>query len=158
MPTAIVSPRRRLVQPWVQSTRLEQDKKKAIWAKTEETATWLVNGLLDGHRIYAIRVCEDNGASRCIYYADYTSEQVQVLYTPSSCDIDELLKSGSISWHEFQIFLADRCASNDSVMDDYIRLIDLCEFDPISLVEETHGDAPADGCYLTITDLTGSIS
>jgi len=159
MPTAIVRPRRRIVQPWVQQfSRLEVDKKRAFWLTTEEAATWLVNGLIDGHRIYGIRLCEGSGVSRSIYYADYTTEQVRVLHNPSICDVDELQNSGSMSWYDFQLFLLDRCAPERTGMDDYIRLIDLCEFDPISLIDETHGDAPGDDCYLTITDLTGSIS
>ena len=159
MPTATVRPQKRLVQPWVRPvSRLEQNKKKAIQAKTEETATWLVNGLIDGHRIYGIRLCNSSGVSRSIYYADYTTEQVRVLYNPTTCDVNKMLQAGAMSWHDFQLFLMERCAPDRSGMDDYIRLIDLCEFDPISLIDETHGDSPEDDCYLTISDLTGSVS
>ena len=56
----------------------------------------------------------------------------------------------NVSWRDFQLFMLDRCAREDVPMDEYIRLMDLIDFDPMSLIEETHGSEPDDGCYLTI--------
>ena len=83
-------------------------------------------------------------------YADYTSERVYVENYPEGFAVTAFGSKRNVSWRDYQLFMIERCAKEDAPMDEYIRLMDLIDFDPASLIEETHGAEPDDGCYLTI--------
>ena len=103
-----------------------------------------------GHKVYVLRYHDASDHVRSMIYADYTTEQVYAENYPDGFAVTAFGTKRHISWRDYQLFLIHRCAKEDAPMDEYIRLMDLIDFDPASLIEEPHGAEPDDGCYLTI--------
>ena len=110
----------------------------------------IITAVQEGHKLYVLRYHDASDHVRSMIYADYTCEKVYVENYPDGFAVTAFGAKRHISWRDYQLFLAHRCAKEDAPMDEYIRLMDLIDFDPVSLIEETHGAEPDDGCYLTI--------
>ena len=103
-----------------------------------------------GHKLYVLRYHDASDHVRSMIFADYTTEQVYAENYPDGFAVTAFGNKHHVSWRDYQLFLVNRCARENAPMDEYIRLMDLIDFDPKSLIEETHGAEPDDGCYLTI--------
>ena len=117
---------------------------------TASMISQIITAVQDGHKLYVLRYHDASDHVRSMIYADYTTEQVYVENFPDGFAVSAFGAKRHISWRDYQLFMIERCAKEAAPMDEYIRLMDLIDFDPASLIEETHGDEPDDGCYLTI--------
>ena len=129
-------------------------KRKAEENRSQPYTASMINRIIAavqaGHKVYVLRYHDASDHVRSMIYADYTSERVYDENYPEGFAVTAFGAKRHISWRDYQLFLAHRCAKEDAPMDEYIRLMDLIDFDPVSLIEETHGAEPDDGCYLTI--------
>lgn len=127
--------------------RTEEQRKQPY---TTGVISRIIASLQDGHKAFVIRYHDASDNVRSMIYVDYTCEKVYVENYPDGFAVSAFGAKRHISWRDYQLFLIHRCAKEDAPMDEYIRLMDLIDFDPVSLIEETHGAEPDDGCYLTI--------
>lgn len=135
-----------------QQTRM--GRRKAEEQRKQPYTTGMISRIIaavqDGHKVYVIRYHDASDNVRSMIYVDYTCEKVYVENYPDGFAVAVFGSKRHIGWRDYQQFLMNRCAREDAPMDEYIRLMDLIDFDPVSLIEETHGAEPDDGCYLTI--------
>ena len=135
-----------------QQTKMGKRKAEEHHAQsyTASIISRIITAVQAGHTLYMLRYHDASDHMRSMIYADYTAEQVYVENYPDGYAVTAFGSKRNVSWRDYQLFLAHRCAKEDAPMDEYIRLMDLIDFDPKSLIEETHGAEPDDGCYLTI--------